>query len=241
MFDIIIMTVSRPGSYIHQTMASLAPDREVTLMVGSPAADYLDQYRVNPLLKIMVPGDDDFAFLEDSTVGRRAAWNYWRCLGAGANNSRLVIFEDDVIFAVGWEARTRRTIERIEQNHRDYILSLYYPYPREESREGFIEYPLCKFYGTQGVLFGGRTASEFRVFLDERGVRRWTLPYDLLLQRYTTEAGVPLFATVPSLVQHIGVLTTGQSGHFHTTACFVDDVSCFDQDTSEQSLITRRV
>jgi hypothetical protein len=240
MFDIIIMTVSRPGAYIDQTLASLSPDRSVTLVVGSPSADYLDRYRANPLFKIVAPGHEEYAFVEGSTVGRRAAWNYWRCLGAGANKSRRVIFEDDVIFAAGWEARTARTIEAIEQKHRDYVISLYYPYPLEESREGFIEYPCSKFYGTQGVLFGGRSAGEFRQYVDERGVKRWTLPYDLLLQRYTAEAGVPLFATVPSLVQHIGVVSTGQSDHFHTTTCFVEDVSQLDHDAPERAAPTVR-
>jgi hypothetical protein len=240
MFDIIIMTVSRPGGYIDQTLASLSPDRPVTLVVGSPSTDYLDWYRDNLNFKIVAPGHDEFAFLEGATVGRRAAWNYWRCLGAGANDLRRLIFEDDVIFAAGWEPRTARTIEAIEKDHRDYVISLYYPYPLEESREGFIEYPCSKFYGTQGVLFGGRSSREFREYLYERGVKRWTLPYDLLLQHFTAEAGVPLFATVPSLVQHIGVVSTGQSDHFHTTTCFVEDVSRLDHDKPERSFPTLR-
>jgi hypothetical protein len=238
MFDIIIMTVSRPGGYIDQTLESLAPDRAVTLMVGSPSADYLVRYQANPLFNIVAPSHEEFAFLERSTVGRRAAWNYCRCLGAAANHSRRAIFEDDVIFAAGWEARTARTVHAIEQNHRDYVISLYYPYPLEESSAGYIEYPCSKFYGTQGVFFGGRSAREFRDYLDERGVKCWTLPYDLLLQRYTAEAGIPLFATVPSLVQHIGVVSTGQSAHFHTTNCFVKDVGRLDHDVPRRSVDT---
>jgi hypothetical protein len=227
---ITIMTVARPGDYLDRTLASLAPVRPITLMVGAPETGSLDRYRGNPFIKILSPSPEDFAFLEAEDVGRRAAWNYWRCLGEGAGESRLLIFEDDVIFAAGWEARIARIVEQIERSHADYVVSLYYPYPPEESPSGSIDYPKGKFYGTQGVLFAGRARAEFRKFLRDRGVERWTLPYDLLLQRYTIDADIPLFATMPSLVQHIGAVTTGQSGHFHTTNCFVDDLGRPAQD-----------
>lgn len=228
---IVIMTVSRSGDYIDRTLSSLSPGRPMTLMVGSPETGYLERHRSNPHLKVVAPSPEEFAFLRNEGVHRRAAWNYWRCLGEGDGEDRLLIFEDDVVFAAGWEARIARTVERIEQDGPDYVLSLYYPYPPRESANSYsIDYCKTDFYGTQGVLFAGRTRHDFRRHLFERGVERFTMPYDLLLQSYTIDHDVPLLATMPSLVQHIGAVTTGLSGHWHMTDCFVEEVGFLVQD-----------
>jgi hypothetical protein len=74
------------------------------------------------------------------------------------------------------------------------------------------------------LLFAGRALAGFRGYLLERGVESWTWPYDLLLQGYAISEGIPILATMPSLVQHMGARTTGLSGHFHAAPSFAEEV-----------------
>jgi glycosyltransferase involved in cell wall biosynthesis len=218
---IAIMTAARPVSYIDRTLASLGPHRPVTLMVGTPEVTYLERHRGDPRCRIVAPGPGEYSRVEGTGVWQHAAWNYWRCLGAHGGSRRLLILEDDVRCAIGWEERLGAIVRRIERDHRDYILSLYYPHRRVEGAAArFVDYPAGWFYGTQGVLFAGRARAEFRRYLREWGIEGWVKPYDLLLGDYAAALEIPCFATMPSLVQHIGEVTTGQSAGFHRTECF---------------------
>lgn len=226
LIPIVIMTVARTEPYLDRTLASLATRRPVTLMVGSPEVGYLERYRNDPLFQIVAPDPGEYARVEGSGVWWRAAWNYWRCLGANPGAPRLLVFEDDVKFTVGWEVLLAVTIEWIEREHADYVLSLYYPYQKMNVADDavYIAYEKEKFFGTQGVLFAGRALNGYREYLYERGVETWTQPYDWLLRDYAIAGDVPLLATMPSLVQHAGAVTTGQSDHFHTAGWFEEDI-----------------
>jgi glycosyltransferase involved in cell wall biosynthesis len=235
---IVIMTAPRAEPYLDRTLASLAPRRLITLMVGGPDAGYLRHYGGDPLIRIVVPSPGDYARVAGTAVHRHSAWNYWRCLGVGEGERRLLIFEDDVRFARGWEATLAATIGRVERHHADYVLSLYYPYPGEDDEgAGFVGYPKPKFYGTQGILFAGRALAGYRDYLRARGVEEWTIPYDWLLRDYTIERDIPLLAAMPSLVQHIGAVTTGQSDRFHTAPCFADDAGSRGADVEEAPIL----
>ncbi len=75
---ITFVTVSRPEPYIHQALESLGQERRVALLVGSLDASYLDRYRDDPELRIVLPSPGEFRDWADRPHGERASWNFWR-------------------------------------------------------------------------------------------------------------------------------------------------------------------
>ena len=59
----------------------------------------------------------------------------------------------------------------------------------------------------------------FTEFIRSNGVDCYRVPYDLLLKEYLATEHIPLFATIPSLVEHIGTVSTGL-GVFHKAGQF---------------------
>jgi hypothetical protein len=194
-------------------------------MVGSLDASYLDRYRDDPALRIVLPSPGQFQVWVDRPVGHRASWNLWRALQDARGHPRILLCEDDIIFARGWRPFLSRMIAEIERVEADYFLSLYSPWPLVEAPEGGrVRNAPDGYYGTQAVLYAGRTIAEFADYLERNGLDECSLPYDLNLARYADEAGIPIYATCPSIVQHIGRITTGL-GPFHQAVTFVPDLA----------------
>jgi hypothetical protein len=220
------MTVRRPETYLQRALASMSLEQPVALLVGSPDTSYLAPLQSRPGLHVVAPSPVEYGAIAPLSTHQRAAWNYWRCLRHGLGNRYLLVLEDDVRCANGWEERLVLTVLTIAAIFPDFVLSLYFPYPRQSVGGAcYLPYPKKEFYGTQAILFAGRALPEFTAHLHEHGVRSCTAPYDLLLQDYVLRRDVPLFASAPSLVQHIGVVTTGLSAQFHTTPWFVEDIA----------------
>ena len=191
----------------------------------------------------MLISSPDWAHFQNSSVHHRAVWNYWRSLTLGPKNLRrdgLLVFEDDVIPAQGWQRRFNDTVKQIEaQFGTRYVLALYrgrfsqsrtfynsfrrtlsdclYP---EEQRAYYASYPIGQFWGTQAMYYPEEIRIAFAEYLKINGVDAYRRPYDLLLKDYLETYGVPLFTTVPSLVQHIGEIGTGVGWKFHSARKF---------------------
>lgn len=241
--DHVIMTVRRPKNYIHELLPRLQMAGTIRLVVGSPDCEYLERYRSSPLMEIIGVSSPDWAHFENSRVHHRAVWNYWRSLTLCPKNPQrdgLLVFEDDVIPARGWQRRFYDTVEQIEaQFGTRYVLALYrgrfsqnrtfynsfrralfdYLYS-EEPPAYYASYPARGFYGTQAMYYPEEIRIAFAEYLKINGVDAYRLPYDLLLKDYLQTYGVPLFTTVPSLVQHIGEIGTGVGLTFHSARKF---------------------
>jgi hypothetical protein len=61
----------------------------------------------------------------------------------------------------------------------------------------------------------------FADYLKAEGVDKYRMPYDIVLKEFLKRKNIPLFAAVPTLVQHIGKVSTGL-GNFHNTEWFAD-------------------
>jgi hypothetical protein len=222
---VCFVTVERPEGYLHATLESFGRALPATLMVGSPESSYLDRYRGDPALRVVVPTAEEFAGWAGRPVGQRATWNFWRALEDARGCRRLLLCEDDVVFARGWRAFLGRVVDEAERTGPDYVLTLYSPgaLAGADGRGLTVIDPDC-FYGHQAVLYAGRALTGFADHLRRHGVEAWERPQDLNLGRFAREHGLPIYATCPSLVQHVGRVTTGQ-GHFHQSLTFVPDVT----------------
>ncbi len=229
--DFAIMTVARPNNYIQDLIAALRQDLPLRLVVGSPDYEYLERYRNDPFKEIIEVPDKGWKHFHNRRLQHRACWNYWRCLWLGPKTpdaDGLVIFEDDVMPAIGWEERFYETIDQIEAVCEGrYVLALYSPRRLSRtpnSRTYFVRYPTQRFYGTQAIYFPEAVREEFMRFMRVFGVNTMKHPYDILLRWYLVNGYIPLFAAKPCLFQHVGEISTGL-GKFHKTRQFQRDVT----------------
>ncbi len=235
-FDVVVCTIWREGNYLEQTLSNLTVERPlradlpVSLVLGSPLSGYVDQYRQVSGVSVVDMGPSTGAWIERLPLRHRATWNYYRCLTQPASTARgTLVIEDDVRFAQGWLARLAVTLAALEASSvEDFVLSLYCPsdFPLAGYFRGelSVEYPLGWFYGTQAVYYTAKTRQGFGAYLKKHGVVANREPYDVLLWQYLSEAGLPLLATAPSLVQHRGKQSTGLGG-WHEPPCFFEDVT----------------
>ena len=233
--NVVVCTIWREGNYLEETLNSLSlehplnADCPVSLVLGSPLSAYVDHYRQSGI-SIVDMGPSTWSWIENLALRHRATWNYYRCLTqpAGGSGGTLVI-EDDIRFARGWLSRLTATLAALDEAAAgDFALSLYCPadFPLEAYLRGqlYAEYPLERFYGTQAVYYTAKTRRGFGAFLKKHGVVANQAPYDILLRYYLYEAGLPLFATAPSLVQHMGKQSTGLGGWYEAPS-FMEDVT----------------
>jgi hypothetical protein len=105
------------------------------------------------------------------------------------------------------------------------VLTIYDPWnctPTESYL--YAEYPRNDFTGTQGVYYPAQVRQEFAKYLKVKGVIGNKNHYDFLLRDFLVQEGIPLFTTVPSLIQHMGRKTTGL-GVWHQAPGFIEDVT----------------
>ena len=230
--DLIISTVYREQNYLEATLKSLAADQPIgtdlpiSLVVGSPISTHLDRYQLSPGITIVEMGPNTWAWIKNSNVFHRASWNYYRCLAQCAKGARgTLIFEDDVQFARGWRSRLDCTLIALEERYgADFVLAVYAPFAFAVHGQLYAKYPRAKFFGTQGVYYTARTRVGFAKYLKKRGLVANEDGYDHLLRDYLLKEDLPLLATTPSLIQHVGETTTGL-GVWHRAPNFVEDVT----------------
>ena len=231
--NLVISTVWREESYLHATLESLSSeypihkDQPVCLVVGSPVTTHLSCLRSHPGVAVVEMGPHAWSWIKNNNVRHRATWNYHRCLTQCAGGERgTLILEDDIRFARGWRLRLDLTLAALENRFSsEFVLTLYDPWnwTRKENPL-YIEYPREQFTGTQGVYYPSAVRQDFAKYLRIKGVIGNKDHYDYLLRDYLIQEDIPLFATSPSLIQHMGRNTTGL-GVWHQAAGFIEDVT----------------
>ena len=181
-------------------------------------------------MRVCAPTAEDWAVVENQPLGNgHAGTTGDACQQLWRRARDTLVVEDDIEFAKGWEARLDRTIREIVAIHGDnFLLSLYCAYgfvlPAYERGELFTKYPLEVFAGTQGIYLPARIRADFRTHLKEHGVDGFRVNYDMILREYLMQNDIPTYVTAPSLVQHMGLVTTGLSQNRHYSPVFFDEV-----------------
>lgn len=234
--NLVVSTVWREEDYITDTLASLSRERPISaeqpvcLCAGSPVTEHIERYRSQPGIAIIEMGANTWSWIKNNRAPHRATWNYYRCLTMPTAGKRgTLVLEDDVCFARGWQARLNTTLAALEERYgSDFVLAIYSPWfsVLEAYRCGqlCVDYPLDKFYGTQGVYYTAKTRQGFAKYLKAHGVVADEKPYDFLLRDYMQQSGLPLFASAPSLIQHIGRSSTIISS-WHDAPGFIENLT----------------
>lgn len=230
--NLVITTVCREEKYLDATLTSLSSeypirrDQPVSLVVGSPVTTHLNCYRSQPGIVVVEMGQYAWDWIKNNSLRQRATWNYYRCLTQCIGERGTLILEDDVRFACGWRVRMDRTIATLESRlDSRFMLTIYDPWKCDPKGNClYAEYPRARFTGTQGVYYPANMRQGFAQYLKVKGVIRNKNHYDYLLRDYLIQEDIPLFATTPSLIQHMGRNTTGL-GAWHQAPGFIEDVT----------------
>lgn len=218
-----ISTVPRNTNYIDKTIAGSYTNKNFSIFVGMKDYRYVDKYRQQHSLYIMP--SSEWEGIEDFSLSRRASYNYWRCLSMGRRTKGgLIVFEDDIQFALGWEKRFHKALVEAKKLFKDnFIITLYVHTPMiprgYEFGNTYEIYDIDAFFGTQAVYFTDRTRIAFAEYLKRNAIDRPGLPYDMELRMFCHSTGAKIIATTPSLIQHVGLETTGLGG-FHQAKQF---------------------
>ncbi|MGO8928026.1 MAG: hypothetical protein ACLQU3_14235 [Limisphaerales bacterium] len=218
--SVAISTVNRPGNYLHKLISHLPNGLPIRLIVGSPDYGYLERYRRNLCIEIIGVDPVEWDRIKDFKTAHRASWNYWRCFIYGARpeaRKGLLLLEDDVLPARGWEKQLHKTIEQIEvQYGEEYVLALFTIQPHlstpVDADTYYSLYPVNDYAGSQAMYYPESVRVAFAEYMAAEGRDIYRMGYDLLLREYLKFTGIPLFATAPCLFQHIGEVGTGLWG-----------------------------
>ena len=230
--SLVFLTCPRDPPYFAATLASALLGDPLTIRLGSVAVavDSADLACVESLsnhrrVRWVPRSDVENARASSFHLHRRACHNYWRALGLGDPEARAVfVCEDDLTFRDGWLGMLLQSLSEIEANGLEkFLLAAYSPRQHEEPalRRGqfYGSYIAHGFYGTQAMVYPRLEVPPVRDLLWEHGVEVSEAPYDLLIQRRAV-AEQHLYTTRQSLVQHVGLRSTGLGGG-HTSPTFL--------------------
>ena len=233
--NLVISTVWREESYLETTLNSLSNEypfiskQPISLIVGSPVTTHIERYQSSVGIDIIEMGPNTWSWIKNNPVFHRATWNYYRCLTHPVAGTRgTLVVEDDIRFARGWRNRLNTTLAALEDSHgSNFVLALYAGiFSARKARHRnhlFVEYPYEDFFGTQGIYYPEKIRRGFAKHLKVHGVVANETHYDFILRQYLIQSHIPLFATSPCLIQHIG-RTSAIKTVWHESSDFVENV-----------------
>jgi hypothetical protein len=201
---ISFIVAPREPAYIHQTIASMylsdpsASRAQIRLYLDADNDSFLKAYEHNQNPKVLIAPKEQRG-IEHHLLRLTLAQS--RALSEAGNEEHFVVAEDDLLFLDGWTSRLQAAVAAARRTSGEaFILSGYSPMMMvgdtiakwSDSR---------RFYGNQ-FLYVPKSVRErlSRCLKDRLG----ELPSDLLIGRWAAETNVPIFATIPSIVQHVG-------------------------------------
>lgn len=202
--NLVFLTAPRTPLYLHQTLASMYladPDAScwnVWLLVdNAPDKSFIEGYLHNKRVNLLRTRPDD-ALLP---TGQRIVTNFARMLREMPKDEPLVLAEDDIVFRDGWVDTLDVAVEACEAQDDRFILSGYACY-------WLTEKPVAKmspfheaFYGAQLLYLPASIREDLADYMLAHKDQAFG---DILIQRWAQDSMVPIFATVPSIVQHMG-------------------------------------
>jgi hypothetical protein len=235
-----VLTVPRKTDYVHETIKSLETgglfrDPEnlpLHLVVACPDDHHLKPYFDDPRFMIHRLTPEETAVWTGLGIKARCAYGHHLAMKKmlGFPWDELLLLEDDARAAAGWMEHLEKIMPRLRQTER-WILSLYY-FIDDSIKKDFEAGRRIKrvdwehFWGLQGVLYQRETVLGFCPLVLDVCVKGGLTPDDNKngVGRFARDAGIPVFTTVPSLVEHIGRDSTGVTPYYHWARCFHDPV-----------------
>lgn len=236
-----VVTIPRPKDYLGQTLKSLErsgffdqPENlPLHLIAACPDDSHLAPYVDDPRFEVHRLTPDEAAVWATLGTKPRCAFGHYITMGRMLEREwdELLVFEDDVKVARGWMEYLEKVIPDVRATALPdkWVLSLYsFTAPRLRmafmTGKRFLPVPLHKFWGTQGNVYPRSVVVGYRLYLLDICIRQQREAVDVALIWFGNDHDLAFFTLVPSVVEHMGDMTTGQSDHFHRAIAFFDPV-----------------
>lgn len=164
---------------------------------------------------------------EHAGIPLRATWGHHRALHpwrVNEGSEAHLVMEDDIAFTANWTDKLQDIAESILKSFsKRWVLTLYTPKSKEPidafyAGKKWVLRKYAGFYGAQAILYPNRARDEYLAYLVDHTIH---MPHDLAMPEVMRKIGIPILATAPCLVQHMGNITNGVSGSFHCSESFL--------------------
>jgi hypothetical protein len=221
---LVVLTAPREPSYLHATLGSafLADRRAhdltgVDILLDSREVRCVTPVRHHRIVALHRLSAEDAVRQRDSSTFHRITCNFHRALVLAPDEEDVVIIEDDLRFRDDWISTLEKAMTAARGQAERFVLAGYCSYGEEDlvalpqtdsGRPLIAGYPHGMFYGNQMLYVPLSVRSEVAEYVRAYGVVADTEPADLLVRDFCHRAQVPIFAVMPSLVQHVGGITS---------------------------------
>lgn len=212
-YRLAIRTTRRPAPYLHMTLTSL-------LATGwhDPIDIYTDAHF--PDVEWPLAHHDQFRFHRTQRRPSGQMANLIATLDACDAGQDVLLLEDDVVFANGWQRVVQRVRDSLEGQ--SYVLSLWWCRVMAPCRPDLpiIQCPPEHFTGTVGILL----QATYMAALRDHCAATQRREVDLAVGEFAGQHKIPIYIAQPSLLQHWG-RTTSIGSFYAQSPTFQGDAS----------------
>jgi GR25 family glycosyltransferase involved in LPS biosynthesis len=249
LLEAALLTVKREVPFLGETLESLRRTRfferkdrlPLRMIAGAPGTQHFqDCPRFEGAISFHGLEEAEAKFMGYGTLGprRRCAFGHYRAMHQlsllDTAWDAALIFEDDLAFADGWLEYLDSVLEEVRHVYGDrWIVTLYRVKHPDQTpvskavragRQWLLIPRKEEFWGTQAIAYSRKVLPRIQQNLWDHAIRRFDYPVDIAIGYAADSEGIPILATAPSLVQHMGYRSTGQSKWFHRAECFYESV-----------------
>lgn len=225
-----ICTVPRRKGYIHKTIESLGNTGffeakellPLRISVAHPDSTFLSRYEQRNDMMIWRQSPEEAVKIgyDNLNVRQLSTWGHIRAMNMLLRTPSYfdygAILEDDVVFSRGWIPYLYQILEKLIANSRNrWILSLFQfkPHIRKAFLAGktYTEIPIWMFNGAPCFIYPKKILPLLIEYMMENGIRNFRQVNDFSVRDFAVKNKIPVYASVPCLIQHMGDETTGQS------------------------------
>jgi len=210
--EVAITTCAREPAYVTQMLESyFSADARVGVW-GPPrlVVDGLDTTFLGPWendARVMVDAHESVS----PHVHHRICLNTTRAIGGGVQTLPLLLCQDDIVFSRNWVGRFKETVTALERSSEREkacsILTLWVAGQTFGSR--FWKYNPKAFHGNLCLYISAECRPKLAAYMEEHS-RVYEAPDDVLVKTFACTGHAAIFASNPSLCQHIGMVSTNE-------------------------------
>ena len=210
-----LFTFTRMWNWYYITLASLLSSDwtdDINICLGVANGDYVTKYIQKGRIKLKrLHNRKTYNGIKSWLKQSQASYNFAKILrNADKTKKGMILLEDDIILNPDWFSHTHEIIQKIEQISDEFILSIYSPHRKMEVGEnGFTEYPIDRFFGTQGMYYPPSVAIKLGNFLRDDG---YEPGHDVRAHQFCEDEKIKLYVPNRITIQHIG-----EKSAFHGT------------------------
>lgn len=201
MINVSVITSPRPENYIYTTIKTIEEQIPIHLFVSGTDTSYLNKLLPDKRILITPVSGSDNKILNQF-------FTFKKCI---QDEGSVLVFEDDVRFAKGWKKRFETVVSDLESKYNRFVLSLFTSIPlctpSTLPSSYYLPLDVTSFSGTLGMYYSDSVRKIILDYFDKYDMSK-TNHYDIVIRNCLIENNIPIFVTIPCLVQHIGIVSS---------------------------------